>query len=328
MEGDEDNSRKRERESLSEGSDVSFSTSQDSQKVSKVKQTKKKTKTTEPISEQTEDLKIHDQLVELNKKVEAAFRKVDKSSKDMETKFEKALEKDKIFLKDLMRDVVNQMKNDLLAPVINQIEKLECKIFERDVEHDKLKEQFKSMEKQVEDQKNEIKTLHREIQRFNEDRLKQENIAEQYSRLNNIRISGLEEDRGKDYETAEETSEKVIHLLKTSLDVDVKMTDIDIAHRLKKTQNENRDVIVKFNSRMLKLQLLRKKKMLKGSGKFINEDLTPLNQLVFTCVRKKTPDEVERAWTRNGTILYRSKAGQTKEVKYPEYQQWIDLPWK
>lgn len=38
------------------------------------------------------------------------------------------------------------------------------------------------------------------------------------------------------------------------------MTDIDISHRLKKTQKGKRDVIVKFNSGMVKLQILRKKK--------------------------------------------------------------------
>lgn len=325
MEGEDEKSRKRDRESASEGSDLSFSTPQD--KI-KTKPSKKKTKTTEPIHESNEDTKVHAQLVELNKKIDAAFKKVEKSSKDMETKIEKALEKDKIFLKDLMRDVVIQMKNELLESVINQIEKLECKIFERDIENDKLKEQIKHMEREVEGQKDEVKKLQREIECFKEERLRQVNATEQYSRSNNIRISGLGENTNKEYETAEETSQKVIDLIKTELNIDIKMTDIDIAHRLKKTQKEKRDVIVKFNSRMVKLQILRKKKMLKGSGLFINEDLTQLNQMVFNCVRKKMPDEVDSAWTRNGTILYRSKAGTTREVKYEDFQHWIDLPWK
>ena len=60
---------------------------------------------------------------------------------------------------------------------------------------------------------------------------------------------------------------------------------------------------------------------------FGNEDLTRMNQHVLACVRKKMPDEVDKVWTRNGRIFYKSKANHIHELKYKNYQEWIDLLW-
>ena len=38
-------------------------------------------------------------------------------------------------------------------------------------------------------------------------------------------------------------------------------------------------------------------------------------------------DEVETAWTKNGSIMYKKKTGEIVEVLYSEFQEWIDLPW-
>lgn len=66
MEGENDKSKTRDRESISEGSDLSFSTPQDK---TKAKPSKKKTKTTEAAEMiNTGKTKVHAQLVELNKK--------------------------------------------------------------------------------------------------------------------------------------------------------------------------------------------------------------------------------------------------------------------
>lgn len=92
--------------------------------------------------------------------------------------------------------------------------------------------------------------------------------------------------------------------------------DIDIAHRLGIKKKEKpkpgetvqpRKIIIKFNSRYRRDEILRKRKLFKGTDIFVNEDLTKINQLVLSCVRKKMKDEVEKAWTRNGRIMYENK---------------------
>ena len=109
--------------------------------------------------------------------------------------------------------------------------------------------------------------------------------------------------------------------------------DIDIAHRLGKKRpkpNETvypRRVIVKFHSRCKRDAILRNRKLFKGTDLYVNEDLTNINQLVLSCVRKKMSDEVEKAWSKNGRIMYENKTGEIVEVVYSEFQEWIDLPW-
>ena len=76
-------------------------------------------------------------------------------------------------------------------------------------------------------------------------------------------------------------------------------------------------------------ELLRKRRELKGTNIFTSEDLTPTNQLVLACMRKKMPDEVDRAWSKGGKLFYKLKSDKDTiiEVLYKDYQSWIDLPW-
>ncbi|XP_053391401.1 proprotein convertase subtilisin/kexin type 6-like [Mercenaria mercenaria] len=67
--------------------------------------------------------------------------------------------------------------------------------------------------------------------------------------------------------------------------------------------------------------------MLKGSGIFLGEDLTQLSNYVLSCVRVKSPDEVETTWTHNGKILYKNKMGDIMEVRFCDFQDWIDMSW-
>lgn len=90
---------------------------------------------------------------------------------------------------------------------------------------------------------------------------------EQYSRKNNIRIYGLEENPDKN------PQEKIIGLAREELGVEIKEEEIEIeiAHRIgqtRRSQNKPRAVIIKFLSNISKMQLLRKWKLLKGKIPF------------------------------------------------------------
>ena len=154
------------------------------------------------------------------------------------------------------------------------------------------------------------------------------NDLEQYSRKNNIRISGMPE---SGFETAEETIEVVVKKLNTTMrNLDLRYEDIDIAHRLgKKKKDIHRQIIVKFNSRLKRDEILRQRRILKGTDIFIKEDITPLNQEVLACMRKKQPDEVDQAWSKGGRLYYKHKSDTNTIilVPYEEFQAWIDLPW-
>ena len=46
---------------------------------------------------------------------------------------------------------------------------------------------------------------------------------------------------------------------------------------------------------------------------------------LLACVCKKMPDEVDNVWARNGRIVYKNKTNDVHEVKYADYQDWIEL---
>ena len=99
------------------------------------------------------------------------------------------------------------------------------------------------------------------------------NDLEQYIRSNNIRIYGLE-DKEKD-ETHENTTYTILNFLRNKLDISLKPSGIDIAHKLGKfTEKGNRSVICRFVSRMQRVEIMKKRKMLKGSHNVIRDDLT------------------------------------------------------
>ncbi len=151
------------------------------------------------------------------------------------------------------------------------------------------------------------------------------NDTEQYSRLNNIRIHGMVS--GNAFENAEETTNVVIRTLNEKLNMNLSKADIDVAHRMKAFRNGSQEAIVKLQSRLVKESILRTRKALKGTGIFINEDLTQLNQQVFMSVKKKLPGEVSSVFSRNGVIKYVTRNNEVKPVLYQDYQRWLDLPW-
>ena len=153
------------------------------------------------------------------------------------------------------------------------------------------------------------------------------NYHEQYSRRNNLRIFNLPEDRKE--EESLETTYKVLGLVNNGLKLNLTPQAIDIAHRLGPYKpGRNRRVIVKFVHRQVKFMVLSKTQWLNGSGIHIFEDLTPLNNKILACTRKKLPDKIEDSWFNNGIIYIKLKSnGSVEQLPYKNYQMWVDLPW-
>ena len=199
------------------------------------------------------------------------------------------------------------MKDEFLNSVSQRIELLEGTIFEKNEENDKLKTAINNLNKELENQKAENEKLVDQIKSVNDVAEEKINDLKQYGRRNNLRINGIPEDPDTE-ETAERTTRKVAETLNRAI--------VDC-----------RPIIAKFQSRMKRDVVLRNRKLFKGSNIYINEDLTRLNQLVLSCVRKKMLDEVDKVWVRNGRISYKNKAKHVHDVKFSEYQDWIDLEW-
>ena len=244
----------------------------------------------------------------------------------MNDQFSKVMMKNDSELKSTLKDLLLEMKEDLLKSVYRSIEVLETKLFDKEMENNQLANSIKSLEAEIESQKHENTHLRDLIERNNANRLEKENEYEQYSRRNNILISGIA-DAGPN-ESARTSAEKVIDLLnQKKVTVGLSMADIDIAHRLPSKKKSDRDIIVRFVSRNKKEDVLKNRRNLKGTGIFINEDLTLLNHRVLMSVKRKREDLVSEVWSKNGKIFYKDKSSKIHFVPFRDYNKWIELPW-
>ena len=102
------------------------------------------------------------------------------------------------------------------------------------------------------------------------------NQNEQYTRLNSIRIFGVD-DRTRD-ERPSQTEDKVITISRNYLGVTIDSNEIEACHRLGRfTREGNRHIIVKFCSRKSKAKIIAERYRLKGKSIVICEDLTHFN---------------------------------------------------
>ncbi|KAH3816139.1 hypothetical protein DPMN_117648 [Dreissena polymorpha] len=217
------------------------------------------------------------------------------------------------------------MKDDLLKSVTHKVDVIESHLLENNQAVEKLRTEIKTLKEELNNKTDINNTITTEMKQIDLNRNKFENESEQYSRANNIKIQGIQDTNPR--ESARESAEKVIRILKDNDICNITMADIDIAHSLPNKNNTNRDIIVRLVSRQTKGHILANRKKLRGTHIFINEDMTSLNLHVLMCVKKKMADEVCDAWFSNGKILFKSHMNKIQPVKFEEYEHLINLPW-
>ena len=141
----------------------------------------------------------------------------------------------------------------------------------------------------------EVEKLRKTVERERELR----NDLEQYQRRDSLRFLGVGPDRGR--ETTKECEEKVLAIINEDLGLNhILATDISIAHRVGMRQNRPRPIIVKFLSWKHKTQVIQKRRLLKGSGRGIVEDITSTNMKRLKSVQQHP--EVKNSCTKEGMI--------------------------
>ena len=228
---------------------------------------------------------------------------------------------DTSFIKLIITETLEEMREKIIGTVVKRVEIIESELHEKADENDKLK-------KEIEQCKSQNILLEQQLKKETDKRIENDNEMEQYSRRNNIRISGLSKDNPT--ESAQESTEGVLNLLNTKLGLSLNFQDIDIAHRLGRFKpDKKRAVIVKFVHRHVKQNVLRNAHKLKNTSLSINEDLTKINQSVLASLRVKTKgkDTIEKSWSVEGKIYAKYKNNVVKPVKYEEYAKWLAYPW-
>ncbi|KAH3736102.1 hypothetical protein DPMN_042663 [Dreissena polymorpha] len=175
----------------------------------------------------------------------------------MSDKLTSFIDKNDSFTKELVTKITTQVKAEIVKPFEKRIEILEAKLFEKELDSDKLSRKIESLEndlKKAKESEQHDKTC---IIRVMEKQSGKLNELEQYGRRNNIRIAGLAEASNNKNnnnnkitsETAEETSKAIIQFLNEKIEgLNLCINDIDIAHRLGKrdTNSKPRAAIVQL----------------------------------------------------------------------------------
>lgn len=119
-------------------------------------------------------------------------------------------------------------------------------------------------------------------------------IIDQKSRSCNLRIFNLKDKQ-------EDTKNEIRNLLQSKMALNLKDEDIQVCYRIgKKEKAKPRGIFLRLASLDLKQIIYSKKKLLKGTGVVIREDLTSVRvQLLNDAIDKVG---LKNAWTENGKI--------------------------
>lgn len=224
-----------------------------------------------------------------------------------------------------MESLVERIKDQVYKSVTHRIDVIEGEVHKTNQELDECKTTIKKLEHELHTKDDTIDQMMRTMESNKGKCANKGNEMEQYSRINNIKIINLPEETTERLETSEQTTEKVVNFLNEKMNTNIQTKDIDIAHRIgRKEGNKPRTAIVRFISRRHKFQSMKDRKVkLRGTGIYIVEDLTRMNQSVFTAARNNV--DVESCWTRNGQTMVKWKANQKiEQIEFKDYVHWLN----
>ena len=153
---------------------------------------------------------------------------------------------------------------------------------------------------------------------------------EQYSRINDVVISGLKTSHktyaravntnGEDHQDAPETEthtleNQVMTFLKNQLAVDIEENEVEACHTLRGNK-EVLDLIIRVTNRKTKTKLLRNANKLRGTRVFMNEHLTRKNPALARMARQfQKSGNILNTWTRNCKVFVKMRTGQVNIIK-------------
>lgn len=165
---------------------------------------------------------------------------------------------------------------------------------------------------------------------------------EQYTRMEDVIISGLEtthrtyasvtehkDSQNVSTEELKSLERQVVHFFE-SKNITIQGNNIAACHTLPRKDSKTKPVIVvRFVNRKHKAELLRQSKKLKGTGVYINEHLTKKNADLARQARMlKKQHKIQATWTRNCKIIIRLN-GSPEEAKVLTIREMRDLdPYK
>lgn len=276
------------------------------------KQKAKKTKKAKTMSENSStenSSSIETKLEEINNKLAEVLTKKDRS-----------------FIRDMIKDTVDEIKEQILGTVNRRLDALENDVHVNAVDNERLRSEIKKQAKINDSLQSENINLKNELKRNKSNFDENLNNLEQYGRRNNIRITGINDDVEKQQSDA--TTYIIVKKLNEKLKLNLTIADIDISHRIGPYKvGKHRPILAKFVHRQTKVNIMKVAKQLKGTNIYLNEDLTHINQEVLAAMRRNARDKIEHCWSFEGKLyarfIHEDKKVYMEQVPYIDYNYWL-----
>lgn len=129
--------------------------------------------------------------------------------------------------------------------------------------------------------------------------------AEQYSRRNCVRVSGVPE-------SSDEFTDNLVLGIADAIGININMEEIDRSHRIGKPRpnSKRRDIIVQFSTYRSRQKLYLNRTKLKSSGHegvYVNEDLTKhRSDLLFRARQMVKARILAGSWSSDGVVLIKA----------------------
>ncbi len=202
-------------------------------------------------------------------------------------------------------ELLSEIKSELKILVQESVAQVEGKVHDLQKENDQFKEDLAKVKAEVQENKQACDRLQHVA--FNAAAHAVRN--EQYSRKSTIRVFGVKQ------EDKENTTTLVLEIIKEKLKVELRPQDIDASHRVGKQQEDKpRGIIVRFVRRIHKEQVIGARRLLKGSGITVTEDLcVPMMQLYN---RVRNSERVKNCWTWRGVVFAEDHQGKVHKITF------------
>ena len=218
-------------------------------------------------------------------------------------------------------DVVVKQLNDQISKLDGKVDDLTKSLEFTQQEVDELKANIKENGKERSEDKYKIQNLTEQLE-SSHDKIKElenrVNLQEDYSRRNNIRISGMDE--MGDGETWEQTAAEVTSLIEEKMQIPGIL--LERAHRVGQRRDAKpRPIVARFTRHCDRENVMRNARKLKGTNIFMNDDLCAASQAVKNAQMpqfKQARAQGKIAFFRHTRLIIKDKQDAAGQRQSPE----------
>lgn len=159
-----------------------------------------------------------------------------------------------------------------------------------------------TISEQYEERISNLEKENTDINKKYQDLLIKNDKFEQTLKNKSLRIYGLKESKN------ENCKKTIINFMSKKIGITVKETKIEDCFRIGKYENgKDRPIVIKFTRLDIKRNIYNNKKILKGSGMIIREDLTTEGAKLVKMASEKIGNSNGIVWTNEGSIFAKIK---------------------